>query len=230
MLPPLMPDPVAWAVSSGTTYRDSDNLVQELLWPPELQIDEPSTKNLGASTRFAQRTASFLGRHSPDSRRQTGAPLRFNAEPMTTELRELHADEYATVCAWAVKENWPGTVKGELITQDGFLKVLTLPAHLSFALSEPGAPALGFGQIWLSPNGRANLVRIIVDPAMRGRGLGKRLCALLLAQALRLPDVTQVVLKVRRDNLPALAVYRQLGFKDIEAESHAHVLAMAYSR
>lgn len=151
-----MPDSVDWAASSGTTHRDSDNLVQELPWPPELQIDEPSIKNLSASTRFAQRTASFLGRHSLDSRRQTGAPLRFNAEPMTTELRELHADKYATVCAWARKENWPGTVKGELITHDGFLKVLALGAHHSFALSETGAPALRFGQNWLSPHGRAN--------------------------------------------------------------------------
>ncbi|STQ91119.1 GNAT family N-acetyltransferase [Iodobacter fluviatilis] len=147
---------------------------------------------------------------------------------MSRKLRELHAHEYENVCAWAIKENWPGLVKGEVITHEGFLKILMLPGHLSFAMSEEGASALGFGQIWLSPNGKTNLIRILVDPAMRGRGIGKNLCALLLAEALRISNTAQVFLRVRRDNLPAVAVYRFLSFKDIEGESNADVLAMAY--
>jgi len=149
---------------------------------------------------------------------------------MSTKLRELHVEEHNIVCAWAMEENWPALVKGEVLTHEDFPRILALPGHLSFAMSEEGSSVLGFGQIWLSQNGKVNLVRIIVDPAMRGRGIGKRLCALLLAEALNLPNVTHVFLRVRRDNLPAVAVYRALGFASVETESNENVLAMAYVR
>jgi len=141
-------------------------------------------------------------------------------------LRDLLPDEHHLVCAWAQAEHWPGLVKGSVLTREEFPNLINLPGHISFAISQQGLPALGFGQIWSGPNGRINLVRILVDPAMRGRGVGKRLCALLLEQALRLPTVTQVFLRVRRDNAPAVAVYCSLGFREIEEESNADVLAM----
>jgi len=119
-------------------------------------------------------------------------------------------------------------VKGSLLTGDEFPQVLKLPGHFSFAMSGEASPAIGFGQIWLAPNGTTNLVRILVDPAMRGRGFGKRLCSLLLAEALRMPHVQQVNLRVRRDNRPAVAVYRSIGFSELEAQSHADVMTMAF--
>ncbi len=147
---------------------------------------------------------------------------------MGAKLRELHPDEYTAACAWAIAERWPGLVKGSVLTYEEFSKILNLEGHLSFAMSEEGSPAIGFGQIWLSSNGKANLVRILVAPAMRGRGLGKQLCSLLLAKALRMPNVKQVSLRVHKDNRPAVAVYRSLGFRELEGESNAQVLAMAY--
>lgn len=147
---------------------------------------------------------------------------------MGTRLRELHIDEYLAVCAWAIAEEWPALVKGSLLTYEDFPKILAQPGHLSFAMSEDESPAIGFGQIWSSPNGKTNLVRILVDPAFRGKGFGKSLCSLLLKEALCLPNVKEVRLRVRRDNIPAVAVYLSLGFRELEAESHATVLAMAY--
>ncbi|MEJ6004024.1 GNAT family N-acetyltransferase [Paucibacter sp. AS339] len=143
-------------------------------------------------------------------------------------LRDLLPDEQQFVCAWAQAEHWPGLVKGSTLTREEFPNILHLPGHMSFAVSLQGLPAFGFGQIWCAPNGRANLVRILVDPAMRGQGLGRRLCALLLEQALLLPKVTEVFLRVRRDNAPAVAVYRSLGFREIQEESNPDVLAMVY--
>ena len=148
---------------------------------------------------------------------------------MDTKLRELHPSEYIAACNWAIAEQWPGLVKGSVLTHEEFPKILSLPSHFSFAMSEKGSLAFGFGQIWLSPNGKTNLVRILVAPAMRGKGLGKRLCALLLTEALRMPNVKLVSLRVRRNNLPAVAVYRSIGFHELEAESNADVLAMAYA-
>jgi ribosomal protein S18 acetylase RimI-like enzyme len=143
-------------------------------------------------------------------------------------LRQLRPDEYRTVCSWAIAEQWPGLVKGHPLTYDEFPQILGLPGHFSFALSGEASPAIGFGQVWIAPNGTKNLVRILVDPAMRGKGFGRRLCSLLLAEALRMPYVQQVKLRVRRDNLSAVAVYRSIGFRELAAESNVHILAMAY--
>lgn len=146
---------------------------------------------------------------------------------MNTKLRELHPNEFHAVCSWAISEQWPGLIKGQLLSYDEFPQIIQLPNHFSFAMSEEACAAIGFGQIWLAPNGTSNLVRLLVDPAQRGQGYGKRLSALLLAEALRMPGCTQVKLRVRRDNFPALAVYRSIGFRELEAESNQHVLAMA---
>ncbi|MEJ6001164.1 GNAT family N-acetyltransferase [Paucibacter soli] len=142
-------------------------------------------------------------------------------------LRALTPDEYGCVCAWAIAEQWSGLRKGSVLRSEEFSDILGLPGHSSFAMSEgEDAPVIGFGQIWQSPNGRSNLVRILIDPGLRGRGHGKQLCALLLAKALALATDREVYLRVRSDNLPAIAVYRSLGFRDLEAESHPHVLVM----
>ena len=147
---------------------------------------------------------------------------------MNMTLREFRSEEYSPICSWAIAELWPGLVKGQLLALHEFPAILTLPGHFSFAMSEEGCAATGFGQIWRSPNGATNLVRILVDPAMRGQGFGKRLCTLLLAEALRMPDVRHVKLRVSRQNLPAIAVYRSIGFSQLESESNTHALAMAY--
>jgi ribosomal-protein-alanine N-acetyltransferase len=141
-------------------------------------------------------------------------------------LRPVHPSEYARVAAWAIAEAWPGKNKNVLLTQQEFPDILILPGHLSFALSEPGGEAMGFGQIWTNSAGAVNLVRILIAPHLRGQGLGKKLCALLLEHATEVLGAPSVKLRVYRNNLPAVAVYRALGFHPIESESNAEVLAM----
>ncbi|MDI3314716.1 MAG: ribosomal protein S18-alanine N-acetyltransferase [Mycobacterium sp.] len=50
-----------------------------------------------------------------------------------------------------------------------------------------------------------------VDPAYRGRGIGRRLLEQLLSFAAGSP----VYLEVRTDNAPAIALYRSLGFTEV---------------
>lgn len=143
-------------------------------------------------------------------------------------LRPLALDEHAVVAAWAIAEGWPGRNKLITLTPEEFALITALPGHASFAMSEAGGPVLGFGQVWTSPAGVVSLVRIIVDPARRGRGLGRQLSALLLQEALRIAAGGQVKLRVRRGNVPALAIYSALGFRVLDDESNAEVLAMAF--
>lgn len=60
---------------------------------------------------------------------------------------------------------------------------------------------------------RARLYSIVVDPASRGRGLGRMLAEDALAQA-RKAGCDRMGLEVRADNASALALYRALGFSE----------------
>jgi ribosomal protein S18 acetylase RimI-like enzyme len=57
------------------------------------------------------------------------------------------------------------------------------------------------------------LYDVFVDPALRGRGLARALCARLLADA-RAAGVASAYLQVEADNASARAVYARLGFAD----------------
>ncbi len=58
-----------------------------------------------------------------------------------------------------------------------------------------------------------HLARSIVDPARRGRGLGRALCLALMREASQLhPGLKGFSLYVFPDNTNALALHRSLGF------------------
>lgn len=59
--------------------------------------------------------------------------------------------------------------------------------------------------------GAADLDRIVVDPALRGRGIGRRLLDAGLAWA-DAAGADQVMLEVEDGNEPALALYERTGF------------------
>ena len=71
-----------------------------------------------------------------------------------------------------------------------------------------------------------HLGRIIVSPHERGRGYGKALCNLLIAEALSATNAERITLRVYRDNAPVFSIYSNLGFLVVESESNAEVFAM----
>ncbi|TXH03338.1 MAG: GNAT family N-acetyltransferase [Nevskiaceae bacterium] len=60
----------------------------------------------------------------------------------------------------------------------------------------------------------ARIYSVIVLPEMRGQGLAARLVAEAEAEARRL-NLEAVTLEVRRDNVPAQALYRKLGYVEV---------------
>lgn len=107
-----------------------------------------------------------------------------------------------------------------------FSEILVRPGHISLGLADADDHIVGFGQIWTNSAGAVNLVRILVAPSLRGRGLGKQLCSLLLDHARQVLGASVVKLRVYRSNLPAVAVYQSLGFEAVGDVSNAEVLAM----
>jgi [ribosomal protein S18]-alanine N-acetyltransferase len=71
---------------------------------------------------------------------------------------------------------------------------------------------VGYGEIWEDPDEReAELARLIVDPAMRGRGVGRRMVRLLSERA-RALGYADVWVRVVPTNITAIRAYAAAGF------------------
>ncbi len=95
----------------------------------------------------------------------------------------------------------------------------TLPRQIEWEASEgwsliADGVVAGFGQLVSKPDRRVHLARVIVAPERRGRGLGRVLALHLRGTALaRVPGA--ISLNVERTNLPAVGLYRALGFREV---------------
>lgn len=75
-----------------------------------------------------------------------------------------------------------------------------------------GAAPVGYGEVWVDETeNEVELGRIIVRPASRSRGVGKRLVILLLQRA-ALSGFPDAFVRVVPDNHVAIACYRSAGF------------------
>jgi len=94
----------------------------------------------------------------------------------------------------------------------------------AYALYGDDGALLAYGELWLDAEEQeVELARLIVNPARRGAGVGRRLVTLLAAQATtHYPDV---FLRVHPDNAAALRSYTSAGFvsvpDDLQAEWNA---------
>ena len=89
-----------------------------------------------------------------------------------------------------------------------------------FLLEVDGAP-VGYGEVWTdAEEDEAELARIIVDPKLRGRGLGRRLVGALAGEA-RALGFADVWMRVVPENAPAIACYRAAGFVPTDAATEA---------
>lgn len=75
----------------------------------------------------------------------------------------------------------------------------------------------------------AAIARVIVAPDMRGIGLGRTLCQLLLAKAADHPRAEILTLGVYRDNAAAISLYSSLGFVEAPPHPRPEVLSMQRS-
>jgi RimJ/RimL family protein N-acetyltransferase len=152
--------------------------------------------------------------------------------PPELHLRSPVAGDYHTLASWIPDAQtcarWAGPRLAYPFAADALPQLLDLPGTevASFCLSSIGSDMLGFCQFWQPAAGTIHLGRIIVSPAMRGQGLGKALCALLVRQAHQLSGIQKITLRVYRDNPAAQQVYTALGFAPVEALSSGELLFM----
>lgn len=125
-----------------------------------------------------------------------------------TELMQWFED------AAAIKV-WGGPRFGFPFSTRSFLRDCHWRKMPTFSLRNPDGQLAAFGQIY-ERLGRINLARLVVNPVMRGQGVGKRLVSGLLEAGREIYDSPEYSLFVYRDNAPALQCYRSMGFEIAE--------------
>lgn len=149
---------------------------------------------------------------------------------MCTALRIPESTDYLAIATWIPDVQscvrWAGPRVPFPFSAAELPSLLAVDGGASYCLAEEAAGPLGFGQHWELLAGAVHLGRIIVSPAARGQGLGRRLCQLLVAQAVHATGATAVTLRVYRNNTAAFSLYSSLGFIPVEPASTEDVLFM----
>lgn len=144
-------------------------------------------------------------------------------------LRSPRPADYEAIVSWIPDAEactrWGGPKMGYPLDAAGLPGMLAMTGSQSFTLADGERP-LGFGQYWVQTPGSVHLGRILVAPSARGRGLGTRLCRLLMARAVADTGASAITLRVYRDNAVARALYGRLGFGVVAAESDERLLLM----
>ena len=133
-------------------------------------------------------------------------------------LREFQASDAREVARWpaSIEEVrlWAGSAGGWPVEVSVFRRWHADPDVKPYVLSDEER-LTGYGELWTDEaEQEVELARIIVSPANRGRGLGKRLVLLLLEQA-SLSGLPDAFVRVVPENDPALACYRGAGFSTV---------------
>lgn len=149
---------------------------------------------------------------------------------MKPNLYAVQPSHYATIADWLDSAEatlrWAGPGVPFPLPPLRFAQVLELGSRPGWALLDEQDQCLGFGQYWMTDASTAHLGRIIVSPLSRGRGLGRLLMQALSAKAMRKDGIQRLTLRVYRDNTAAVALYRDLGFQQVEASSTPELLFM----
>jgi ribosomal protein S18 acetylase RimI-like enzyme len=108
---------------------------------------------------------------------------------------------------------WGGPGLRYPITLGVFLQQTRWQELASYSLVSVEGELLAFGQFYVRL-GKHHLGRLAVSPHHRNRGLGKLLVGSLITQAQNEQLASGASLFVMADNLPAVACYQSLGFRD----------------
>lgn len=143
-------------------------------------------------------------------------------------LRPATEQDLARIIPWIASAEdcllWAGPKVKFPMTVASLSAEIAFTDDNSFALTTGDDP-IAFGQLLRRDNGLQHLARILVDPARRGDGSGRRLCQGLIEVAAT-RGTRGVSLFVYSDNHRARRLYAGLGFETIAGQSSETVLFM----
>lgn len=131
-------------------------------------------------------------------------------------LRPSKTRDIAELMGWFDGEDdvvvWGGPGFRYPFTRASFFEDIHWGRMLSYSLRSPDGSLVGFGQLY-DRDQHIHLARLIVAPASRGQGAGRRLIEMLMQAGSSHMPHDRYSLFVFRDNKPAYECYRSLGFE-----------------
>lgn len=106
---------------------------------------------------------------------------------------------------------WGGPSFRYPFTRETFFEDIYWGRMPSFSLRDPAGDFAAFGQIY-ERDKRIHFARLVANPAMRRRGVGKRLISMLMVAGRTLYSRDECSLFVFRENIPAYECYTSMGF------------------
>ena len=180
-------------------------------WDSTLIDSRPPTRHLSALAARPRRAGLHYTESTP---MQQGCTCSL--------LRSATSLDLKNVASWIRSkrecELWAGGSVAFPIDQN------SLPSEIGFGEGNTFSLVIeeelvAFGQLIRKNSQRGHLARLIVNPALRGKGYGETLVRALLARA-RKDSFERVTLNVDIANGPALSLYAKLGFADAQRPSN----------
>ena len=135
----------------------------------------------------------------------------------TFQFRRFSDEHTATVLSWIQSEKdrvlWSGNSFSEELNQIRFHDHLERKDLFAFQLLDSKGLIQAYGEIVIQAIDRASLCRILVNPKMGGKGLGKFFCKRLILEIKDWDVIREISLNTLTSNKPALACYKSLGFR-----------------
>jgi len=135
-------------------------------------------------------------------------------------LRPATLQDLQTVLTWIESPEQLKRWGGPLLTwppQSGQIwRQIEADTHKVFALVSDEGEVAGLGQTLRREENAVHLGRIILSPALRGQGVGRVLMQNLIDKGRELYHPQYFSLYIYNENLPAVRLYRSVGFVVIE--------------
>jgi len=150
---------------------------------------------------------------------------------MNLKLRTAKIADLSAILRWVPDEAaclvWAGPKVRYPAAAESVWADIEASEQNAFCMVSESGEVVGFGQAMPRGDGIVHLARIIVAPAMRGRGSGRHLCRRLMVAAGKRRPIRKFTLNVYEDNFTALALYRSLGFSARGQHDPEGVLSMS---
>ena len=122
-----------------------------------------------------------------------------------------------TILSWVQGEKdrvlWSGNSFFGGLNHQRFKDHLRRKDLFAFQLLDSEKNIHAYGEVVLQAIDRASLCRIMVDPQIRGKGVGKYFCQKLIMEIKAWGVIREISLNTLTSNNPALRCYKRLGFR-----------------